>query len=343
MTITKTGSVRERPKLVTPVKSLYFTGEKPNISFVKSGCAVLDCALGGGYALGRITNIVGDKSTGKTSFATEAVINFFRGYPNGSAAYRETEAAFDKEYAAAMGMPVEKVDFADDEPLLTVEDFARDLNKYLEARIKDQKVGIYVLDSLDALSDEAEMEREFGKATYGMAKAKNLSEFFRRTARKLEQSRVLLLIVSQVRENVGITFGEKFRRAGGKSLDHYSSQILWLTATGSIKRTIKGVERVVGISIRGKVKKNKVGLALRGADFDFIFGFGIDDLGASVGWLQEVKRWPAGEKSAKEYLASVADLSEADYRREGSEMAKLVQQGWSEVETSFLPKRSKYG
>lgn len=343
MTITKTGSVRERPKLVAPAKSLYFTSEKPNINFVKSGCAVLDCALGGGYAIGRMTNIVGDKSTAKTALATEAIINFTREYPSGAAAYRETEAAFDTQYAAAMGMPVDKVDFGNpDEPMLTVEDFARDFDRFLDVRIKGGQVGIYVLDSLDALSDEAEMERDFGKATYGMAKAKGLSEFFRRTARKIEQSKVLLLVVSQVRENIGVAFGEKYRRAGGKSLDHYASQILWLAAAGSLKRTIKGVERTYGVSIKAKVKKNKVGLAFRDADFDFIFGYGVDDLAASVEWLAAVKQWP-DEMPPKKYLESVASLNDADYAKECQKMGKLVRQAWAEVETSFLPKRSKYG
>lgn len=344
MTATKTGSKRERPKLA---KSLYFTSEKPNYSFVSTGCTKLDCDLGGGFALGRVANLVGDKSTAKTGLATETTTNFLRVYKDGVAAYRDAEAAFDKPYAQAMGMPIDQVDFGDeDKPLITIEDFARDFEKYLNARIKDGKPGLYVLDSLDSLSDEAEMERDFGKASYGMGKAKGLSEFFRRgIVRKVEQTKVLLLIVSQVRENIGVMFGEKYRRAGGKALDHYASQIVWLALRGApLKRTIAKVERVYGVPIRAKVKKNKVGLNFREADFNYIFGYGVDDLESSVRWLGEVGKWPENDITPKQYLAKIAesDLSDAKYNSEVQKMAKLVKQAWGEVETSFLPKRSKY-
>src|ERR1700679_1727393 len=104
---------RARPGLSKPTLS-YFVGEKPSIKFVPSGCAVLDCVLGGGWALGRIGNVVGDRSTAKTALATEALINFLLKYPKGAAAYREIEAAFDRNYAEAMGLPIEKIDFGDD-------------------------------------------------------------------------------------------------------------------------------------------------------------------------------------------------------------------------------------
>ena len=303
---------RERAKLSKP-KPSYFVGEKPSIKFLPSGCTLLDCALGGGYALGRIVNIVGDRSTAKTALATEAMINFVVQYPAGQAAYRESEAAFDKSYAEAMGLKLNKIDFGDeDKPLLTVEDFAKDLDRFLDEQTKANAPGIYVLDSLDALSDDAEMDAEFGKATYGMNKAKALSTMFRKMARKIERSKVLLLIVSQVRENIGVTFGEKNRRAGGKALDFYASQVLWLAAIKTLKRTIKGVERPYGVTIRANIKKNKVGLAFRKCDFDFIFGYGVEDLGASIEWLAEVGRLKPAE--AKDYLKDLDTMKDIDYR-----------------------------
>src|ERR1700722_8902510 len=87
----------------------YFTSEKENIQFVSTGCAVLDCALGGGLALGRTANVVGDKSTAKTGTATEVMINFERMFPKSHIAYRETEAAWDDLYAKAMGLPIAKI------------------------------------------------------------------------------------------------------------------------------------------------------------------------------------------------------------------------------------------
>jgi recombination protein RecA len=330
---------RERPKIT---KTSYFVSEKPGINFISSGCTLLDCALGGGYAIGRIVNIVGDKSTAKTALAAEAMINFLLKHPTGAVRYCETEAAFDSSYAAAMGLQIDKVDFGDPgKPIMTVEEFARDFDKFLDAQIKEKLPGIYVLDSLDALSDEAEMERDVGEASYGMAKAKMLSEFFRKTARRIEQSQVLLVVVSQVRENIGVTFGEKYRRAGGKALDFYASQIFWLSAVKPLKRTIAKIERAYGVMILAKIKKNKVGLQFREASFDFIFGFGVDDVGASIRWLNEVGHFEA-EVSAKEYLALLANMTDAEYNKERQLLAMAVKEAWAKVETSFLPTRSKY-
>jgi recombination protein RecA len=334
---------RTRPGLTKPAPS-YFVGPKPGIKFVPSGCAVLDCVLGGGWALGRIANVVGDRSTAKTALATEALINFLLKYPKGAAAYREIEAAFDRGYAEAMGLPIKQIDFGDDN-VLTVEAFAKDFDKFLDQRIKAKQPGIYVLDSLDALSDEAEMEREVGQASYGMAKAKNLSEFFRKSARKIEQSEVTLLIVSQVRENIGVTFGEKNRRSGGKALDFYASQVIWLAAIEPLKKTISKVERQYGVVIMAQAKKNKVGLPFRKCTFDFLFGYGIEDLGASVEWLKSAGRSKdAGleDSEVKAYLAGIPDMSSQEYNTERETMTKAVKQAWAEIETTFLPKRSKY-
>ena len=93
------------------------------------------------------------------------------------------------------------------------------LTSFLDERIKDETPGIYVVDSLDALSDEGEMEQDIGKDTFGTKKAKLLSRFFRTTAHRIEQSRVLLLVIPQVRDNIGAMFGEKHKRSGGRALD----------------------------------------------------------------------------------------------------------------------------
>jgi recombination protein RecA len=336
---------RTRPGLTKPAPS-YFVGPKAGIKFVPSGCAVLDCVLGGGWALGRIANVVGDRSTAKTALATEALINFLKVYPKGVAAYREIEAAYDRGYAEAMGLPIKQIDFGDgDPPIITVEAFAKNFDKFLDQRIKAKQPSIYVLDSLDALSDEAEMEREVGEATYGMAKSKLLSEFFRTTARKIEQSEVTLLIVSQVRENIGVTFGEKMRRSGGKALDFYASQVIWLAAIEPLKKTINKVERQNGVVIMANCKKNKVGLPFRKCTFDFMFGYGVEDLGASVEWLKSVGRSKdAGleDSEVKAYLAGIPDMSAQEYNAERETMTKAVKQAWAEIETTFLPKRSKY-
>lgn len=336
---------RARPKLAEPDAKSYFVSEKAGLKFAPTGCTILDCALGGGWAIGRIGNIVGDRSTAKTALATEAITNFLIQYQKGAAAYRDTEAAFDVSYAQAMGIPIQQIDFGTDEPLLTVEDFAKDFDKFLDARLKDETPGIYVLDSLDALSDDAEMEQEFGKATYGMAKAKGLSTFFRKTARKIERSKVLLLVVSQVRDNIGATFGEKHKRSGGKAMDFYCSQVLWLSAVKTVTKTINKVERPVAVLIKAKVKKNKVGLPFRDAQFLFKFGYGVEDLVASVNWLAEVGRLDAinlTPAESKEYLANLEVMSNDEYTKELGTVSAAVKQVWAEIETTFLPTRRKY-
>jgi recombination protein RecA len=331
---------------VTEEKISYFAEDKKNYSFVSSGCTLLDCALGGGYPLGRIANIVGDKSSAKTALATEAIINFVRAYPDGVPAYRDTESAFDQGYAEAMGLPIEKVDFGDEEdPINTVEQFARDFDKYLEERIKTGTPGIYVVDSLDALSDDAEMDQDIGKGTYGTAKSKLLSLFFRTTARRIEKSRVLLLVISQVRDNIGAMFGEKHKRSGGRALDFYASQAIWLAHIETLRREINKVKRPYGVVIKAKIKKNKVSLPFREAQFEFIFGYGVEDLGASVEWLKDIGRLKDADivqSQFKDYVKEIESLSAKDYNTENTRIRHIVKKVWQEIEISFLPKRAKY-
>jgi len=329
---------RTRLKVDESEETIY-TAPKTKLEFVSTGCTILDCTLGGGFALGRIANVVGDKSTSKTSLATETVVNFFRQYPDGHAFYRETEFAFDTSYAEALGMPLDRVEFGDPEKLVvTVEDFARDLGAFVHKRLSDGKPGIYVLDSLDALSDEAEMERDIGEGSYGTKKAAKMSELLRIAASKLERSRTLLLIISQVRENIGAMFGEKYRRSGGKALDFYASQVIWLSHMKTLTKTIKKVVRPYGIVVKSKCKKNKVAPPMREATWEFHYMYGTEDVLASVSWLEEVDRLP--EKFQKIDWVKVSD---AEYNMLREELANEVKTVWKEVESTFLPKRSKYG
>lgn len=327
-------------------KNSYFTSKKKNLKFVSTGCKVLDCSIGGGYVLGRMANVIGDKSTAKTALATEALINFKQAYPEGKAAYRETEAAYDYEYASEMGLPVDEIDFGDEEnPVDTVEKFYNDLKTFIDQCQANEAPGIYVLDSFDALSDEEEMKREIDKGSYQMNKQKQIGVLFRKLTKRLEKSKVALIIISQVRENIGISFGEKYRRSGGKALDFYATQCLWLAHVKTLKRTVKKIERAYGISIKAKCKKNKIGFPFREADFDFIFGFGVDDIGASINFLKSSGRLDeinVKDTKVKEYLSNIENLDDKQYRKERSKLSKAVVKVWNEIETNFLPKRRKY-
>lgn len=327
-------------------KNSYFTAAKSNIQFVSTGCAVLDCALGGGLALGRTANVVGDKSTAKTGTATEVMINFAMEFPDGDIAYRETEAAWDDSYAEAMGLPIDRIDFGDREnPIITVEDFYNDFDAFCDKQKKAKRPGLYVLDSFDALSDDAEMARDIDKGSFGAAKAKKSSEMFRKMTRKQEQANVLLLIVSQVRDNIGAMFGEKHKRSGGRALDFYASQVFWLAHLGILKRTINKVERPYGIKLKAQVKKNKIALPFRQCEFTFEFGFGINDLLASVEWLDEVGRLADFDLKAselKDYIKGIGGMTSEEYAAERKRAAAVVKTVWAEIEETFVPTRRKY-
>lgn len=297
--------------------------DKPPLEFISSGCTILDCVIGGGYPLGRVVNIVGDKSSGKTLLAIEAFANFAEKYPNGSMYYHEAESAFDIEYAEALGMPVGKVQFIEED---TIEEFFSAISEVIEVHKESKEPAIYILDSLDALSDKAEKERGIEEGSFAMTKQKKLSEIFRRIISDLEKTRVCLVIISQVRDNIGVMFGEKYKRSGGKALDFYASQIIWLSEVEKLIKTIRGIKRPTGIKVRANCKKNKISAPFRTCDFPIIFGYGIDDKTASIEFLKTVKDGIEGidENSLKEVIST------------------RVKQIWEETEEAFMPKERKY-
>lgn len=318
----------------------YFSRPKTNLKFIKTGCEVLDLALGGGWCEGRIANIVGDKSSCKTLLCIEAMANFANKYPKGRILYRECESAFDDQYAAALGMPVEQVDRG--EPFETVEDVFDDLTE----QVKSDVPTLYILDSLDALSDREEMQRDMEEGTYGMGKAKKMSQLFRRLVRKMERSNLTLIIVSQVRSKIGVSFGRMTTRSGGRALDFFASQVLYLQHIGQETRSISGVKRSTGIHVKAKVDKNKVSLPLREAEFYVSFGYGIDDCRACLEWLKDVGSLPEVDIAAnkiKTFSRKLIDGPPDDYKDEMDFIHEVVRRRWYEIERKFLPRRSKYG
>lgn len=321
---------------------------KEGVRLFSSGCALLDCVLGGGLAMGRVANIVGDKSTGKTLLAIEASRNFVRTFEGATIRYCEAESAFDVAYAREMGMPVDQVSFTD--TVVTVEDFYRDV----EATIKKSggKPCLYILDSLDALSSKGEMDREIDVSTYGSEKAKMMSQAFRRLVQTIENSNMAMIIISQIRDKIGVVFGESHTRSGGRALDFYASQVVWLSELEKMKRTVKGVERVVGIRVKARCKKNKIGLPFREASFPVLFGYGVDDLYANTEWLFQVRdekaftKWTTGTAiTANNWKMRVASIREGggeEAHRFRQFLDAEVRRVWSEIEVGFLPKSKKY-
>lgn len=373
--------------------STYFTNiaERTDLHFISSGSAVLDAALGGGWVLGRIANIVGDKSAGKTLLAIEACANFNKQYPLGYIRYNEAEAAFDEAYAEALGMPAGVVDFkgrpvdpedeakylelktqyGDREPperereklekamkrlenkgvgkaTNTVEALYEDVVWVLDKNKGRKEPILYIIDSLDALSDEAEQGREIGDASYGGTKPKKMGELFRRLVDRIEEQQMLFIVISQLRDKLNVTFGEKQTRTGGRALDFYASHIVWLAETGKINKVMAGIARIIGVNVRARVKKNKVGLPFRECSYPILFGYGVDDLTANVEWLLEVgcaeRLDDVGLSKAgyKISLPNIRNRGGQEARDMRAKLGAIVWEEWQRIESGFLPKSRKY-
>ncbi len=340
----------ERAKLTDPI---------PGVQFISSGSTLIDLILNGGWGLGRVFNIVGDKSVGKTGLAVEAFANFHIIYPKGRMRYAEAEAAFDESFAQLLGFPdnVERPD----QMLHTVEDFEADFYKF----VKKGGPGLYILDSLDALSDDAEIKKfevnlkkrdkeveadeedgdEKIKGSYGTAKAKRMSELFRLLVQMAEEANCSLGIISQVRDNIGVRFGETKTRSGGRALDFYASQVLWLSELKKIdSKSIHGLLRPIGIEIVAYCKKNKLGFPFRKAGVDLTFAYGIDNQMSNLKWLKAIK--VISDQEFKQHKDAINKAREnVDYEtlaKLDKGLADLVIKEWKEIEASAAPKVQKY-
>ena len=247
---------------------------------IHTGSSLLNLALTGnaqkGWPTGRVSNVIGDKSTGKTLLAIEAASNCLLLSPEGTKPkvyYAEAEAAFDQPYAANLGMPVDLVNF---EAVTTVEDFYESLRNACSQATSKQPT-LYILDSLDAITSKAEMDRDIDESTYGGEKQKKIGETFRKLVKPMEDANLHLFIISQIRENIStIPFAPKYRRSGGKALDFYASHLVWLAETGKLKNT--KTKMTYGLNIQANITKNKVAAQYRKVEFPLIFQFGVDEI-----------------------------------------------------------------
>lgn len=325
----------------------YFPTLTKGVDCIPTGCALLDCVLGGGWARRRIANIVGDKSCGKTLMAIEACANFAQLEPKGKIFYREAEAAFDEPYAEGLGLPVKRVDFGPD-GLGTVWDTVEVIFEDLDARLteceKAKVPGLYIVDSLDALTSIAELKRKPGEGTYGLEKQKMMGSLFRQLTRRIKSADMCVIIISQVRDKIGVVFGEKHTRTGGKALDFYASQILWLSHIGRLTRTVGTIKRATGVRIKAQCKKNKVSLPFRECEFDLEFGFGIDDFGSAIDWLTEMRAEKPllNDMKPSVYENYVTELRGSELLAERARVRNLVAATWADVEKRFAPTRKKY-
>lgn len=258
------------------------------MKFIHSGSTALNLALTGkplgAWPLGRSSNIIGDKSTGKTLLAIEAASMFIGApppeilYPH--VHYLEGEAAFDPAYAESLGLPVDQVELRS---LVTIEELYTYISEVCIVKAKAHG-HLVIVDSLDSIEAAAELAKDLSEGTYDMTKQKQLSKMFRRLVQPMADANVHLMIISQIRHNITtMPFSPKWRRSGGKALDFYCSHIVWLHEVKKLKDS--STNWVYGVNIKAKVGKNKISPPFREVTFPILFTFGIDDTTSLIHFL----------------------------------------------------------
>jgi len=277
------------------------------VEFIHSGSTMLNEALsqkakGGGWARNRILNIVGDGSSGKTILAIQLCYicfktlmvtksNIFPPVKKLIIIYNNPEAVMDFPLQSMYGEDfIDAVEWRHDS---TVEATGRDYLRRVKALKKGEAL-IYVVDSWDALDseeeskafDEAIMKDEQMEGSYNLGKQMFASKlFFKKCCDEMLGKDATLCIISQVRDRIGVSFGKKKYRAGGKALDFYTHQVCWLRVVKKVPRVVRGRERIWRVEIEGHVERNKTAIPYRKATFGIVFGYGIDDVSSMVDWL----------------------------------------------------------
>ncbi|HEX6989056.1 MAG TPA: recombinase RecA [Bacillota bacterium] len=280
------------------------------IDVISTGSLALDAALGvGGVPRGRIVEIYGPESSGKTTVALHVVAEAQRG--GGIAAFVDAEHALDPSYAAQLGVNV-------DDLLVSQPDTGEQALEIAEALVRSGAVDVIVVDSVAALVPRAEIEGEMGDAHVGL-QARLMSQALRKLTGAVSKSRCSLIFINQIREKVGVMFGSPETTPGGRALKFYASVRIDVRRIDALKQG----QESVGIRVRAKIVKNKVAPPFRQAEFDLMYGFGISregdlvDMGTQLDIIQKAGAWYSygeerlgqGRENAKEFLRDHPELA----------------------------------
>ena len=262
-----------------------------NIEATSSGSIMLDVALGvGGYPKGRIVEIYGPESSGKTTFALHAIAEVQKN--GGRAAFIDAEHALDPVYAQNLGVDLDQL-------LLSQPDTGEQALDICEALVKSEIIDLVVIDSVAALVPQAEIEGEMGDAHVGL-QARLMSQALRKLSGALNKTKTTAIFINQLREKVGVMFGNPETTPGGRALKFYSSIRLEVRRSEQIKQG----DKVIGNRTNIKVVKNKVAPPFRVANVDIMYGEGVSkegeivDLAAEIDVLEKSGAWYSykGEK-----------------------------------------------
>jgi len=294
-----------------------------NVDSISTGSISLDFALGiGGVPKGRIVEIYGPESSGKTTLALHIIAEAQKA--GGEAAFIDAEHALEPAYARALGVDIENL-------LISQPDMGDDALAICEVLVRSGAVDVVVVDSVAALVPRSEVEGEIGDASVGVV-ARLMSQALRKLAGSISKTNCVVIFINQLREKIGVTYGNPETTPGGRALQYFSSVRIDVRRSEYIK---SGAEHV-GNRTRAKVVKNKVAPPFREGEFDIMFGEGISkvgelvDLGVKLDLIEKSGAWYTlgglrfqGRDNVKEYLKEHPDASdelEASIRRDSQKL-----------------------
>ncbi|MDP8966439.1 recombinase RecA [Funiculus sociatus GB2-M2] len=284
------------------------------VETIPSGALTLDLALGGGLPKGRVIEIYGPESSGKTTVALHAIAEVQRS--GGVAAFVDAEHALDPAYAAVLGVDIENL-------LVSQPDNGESALEIVDQLVRSAAVDIVVVDSVAALVPRAEIEGEMGDSHMGL-QARLMSQALRKITGNIGKSGCTVVFLNQLRQKIGVTYGNPETTTGGNALKFYASVRLDIRRIQTLK---KGNEEF-GIRAKVKIAKNKVAPPFRIAEFDIIFGKGISTLGCLVDLAEQtgvITRKGAWYSYNGENIAQGRDNS-IKYLEENSELIKDIEQ-----------------
>jgi recombination protein RecA len=318
------------------------------VSVIPTGSISLDSALGvGGFPRGRVIEIFGPESGGKTTMSLHVIAEAQK--MGGQAAFIDAEHALDPIYARKLGVDVDNL-------LVSQPDNGEQALEIAEALIKSGAVDIIVVDSVAALVPKAELEGDMGDPQMGL-QARLMSQALRKLTGIVSKSRTCLIFINQIREKIGVMFGNPETTTGGRALKFYASIRLDIRRIQAIKEG----DKVVGSRTRGKVVKNKVAAPFREAEFDILYGEGISregdliDLGVEKGLIEKSGTWMSygtermgqGRENSRIFLkenVGVRDKLEAALRKQlGLPIKMSASNGTGPHEEAAAPAKAAQG